>query len=94
MENIIKIKTTETEELWNAVRKCFKSVRVNPWEENKGKSSFIVTTNDLQALFNLGTAFGVELASSGKRKPFAPQDGEKAIRGKGNDKKHPAKGGS
>lgn len=85
MENVIKIKTEQTDEFIEAILVRYKNVHAALWEHHKGESTYIVTTRDIQQLFEFGKAFGIALAKAGKAEKGKPKDKEKATRGKGNE---------
>lgn len=85
MDNVIKIKTDLTDEWIEAVLKRHKNVHVAIYEHYKGQSTYIVTTKDVQEVFELGREFGAAVANNGKYEPPKPQGRRKATRGKGNE---------
>lgn len=94
MDNVIKIKTEHTDELIEAVLVRKKSVHLAIFEHYKGVSTYILTTKDIQGVFELGKEFGIAIANAGKaEKRRQPKEGN-TTRGKENEKKHPAEGGS
>ena len=42
------------------------NVHIAVFEHCKGKSTYILTTKDIQGVFNLGKAYGIALAEAGK----------------------------
>lgn len=84
MDNIIKIKTENTEELVSAVLMEHENVHLAIYEHCKGVSTYILTTKDIQAIFDFGKAYGIALAEAGKAKQEKRKPKKKATRGKGN----------
>lgn len=84
MDNIIKIKTSNTEELVSAVIMESKNVHIAVYEHNKGISTYILTTRDIQGIFDFGKAYGIALAEAGKAEQEKPKQKGKSTRGKGN----------
>lgn len=85
MENVIKIKTENTDELVEAVMERYKNVHIAIFEHYKGTSTYIVTTKDIQQLFEFGKAYGIALAKAGKAEDGQKRKQGKATRGKGNE---------
>lgn len=84
MENVIKIKTSETEELVGAVLIEHANVHLSVFEHCKGKSTYILTTKDIQGVFDLGKAFGIALAEAGKAEKEKEKLKQASTRGKGH----------
>lgn len=84
MDNVIKIKTEQTDELIEAVLARKKSVRIAAYDHYKGESTYILTTKDVQGVFELGKAFGIALAKAGKAQDGKKPKERKTTRGKGN----------
>lgn len=85
MDNVIKIKTEYTDELVEAVVSQQKSVHIAIYEHYKGISTYILTTKDIQAVFDFGKAYGIALAKAGKAEDRQKRKAGKATRGKGNE---------
>lgn len=85
MDNIIKIKTEHTDEFIDAVLAQQKSVHIAIHEHYKGVSTYILTTKDIQAVFDFGKAYGIALAKAGKAEDGQKRKAGKATRGKGNE---------
>lgn len=85
MDNIIKIKTSNTDELIEAVMMEHKNVHLAIFEHSKGTSTYILTTKDIQGVFELGKAYGIALAKAGKAEEERRRKGSKTTRGKGNE---------
>ena len=85
MDNIIKIKTSNTDELIEAVLMEHKNVHLAIFEHNKGISTYILTTRDIQGIFDLGKAYGIALAEAGKAEEEKRKGKKKTTRGKGNE---------
>lgn len=84
MENVIKIKTSNTDEFIGAVLIEHPNAHIAVFEHCKGKSTYILTTKDIQGVFNLGKAYGIALAEAGKAEKEKRILKEKATRGKGD----------
>ena len=89
MDNIIKIKTANTDEFIEAVLMEHPNVHVAVYEHFKGTSTYILTTKDIQAVFDFGKSYGIALTKAGKAEQEKRNRKEQATRGKGNEKKHP-----
>lgn len=85
MDNVIKIKTENTDELIEAVIAQQKNVHIAIYEHYKGTSTYILTTKDIQAVFEFGKAYGIALAKAGKAEEGQKRKQGKATRGKGNE---------
>lgn len=85
MDNVIKIKTEHTDELIEAVLAQQKSVHIAIHEHYKGISTYILTTKDVQAVFDFGKAYGIALAKAGKAEDGQKRKPREATRGKGNE---------
>lgn len=84
MDNVIKIKTSNTDELISAVLMEKPKVKVTAHAHYKGLSTYIVTTDDIQDLFDFGKAYGIALSEAGKTEGESSHQDMEETRGKGN----------
>lgn len=82
MDNVIRIKTENTDELVRAALINFKDVHLAIHDHEKGVSTYILTTKDAQGIFNLGMAYGMALAEAEKGTEEHIRKEVKATRGK------------
>lgn len=94
MDNIIKIKTSQTDAWIEACLEMNKKIHVAVYEHCKGNSTYIVTTAGIQELFELGAAYGYHAAQLGGHPYKEAGKGGETTRGKGNEKKHPGEAGT
>lgn len=85
MDNVIKIKTSQTDNWIEACLEMNKNIHVAVYEHYKRESTYIVTTKGIQELFELGAAFGYHAALTGGHPYPKPSRKVKPPRGKGNE---------
>lgn len=89
MDNLIKIKTSQTDALIEAVLSMNKDIHIAVYEHRNGNSSYIITTESIQKLFELGAEYGYQAALLGGHPYERATNRKESTRGKGNEKKHP-----